>query len=423
MTAQKSSPTIIEGLLENHYEMLVEESAIDPAIVAERGYQTATTKKELRQLGFAATQQDTLSPKESRYGLLMPVRWPHTVESPFSIYRPDHPRMKNGKKVKYEMPTGIQMALDSPPRCHQMLPNPQVPLWVTEGQKKGDAGASRGGCWLVLAGVWNWRGTNEHGGKTTLPELDDIAFNERKTYFVFDSDVVEKRPVYDALVRLKDVVERRGADVWIIHLPSGQNGEKVGVDDWFAANPSRTLHDLQQLASKDLVKPVAPQQIAPEHTKLSAALGDDAPVPSNLLVPLGYEIGSGGIMKVDIVGEGESMRERRISVAPSPIYISGIIEQIGGGDHQLVLVGRYRDQWVRAIATREQVMDSRKLISLANQGLPIVSGRAPLIAEYLDAFETVNMNLLPAARVATQMSWTAGGKYISGRETIRREST
>lgn len=319
------------------------------------------------------------------------------------------------------MPTGVKMALDSPPRCHPMLGDPSIPSFITEGQKTGDAGASRGGCWVIVNGVWNWRGTNEHGGKTTLPELDDVAWNGRKTYFVFDSDVVEKRPVYDALVRFKDAVERRGADVWIIHLPSGPNGEKVGVDDWFAQDPSRTLHDLQQLASRDLVKPVAPERPAPEHTSLTEVLDDEAPVPDGLVVPFGYEIGSGGIMKVDIVGEGESMRERCISVAPRPIFIAGTIEQIGVGDHQLILVGRYRNRWERVIVSRDQAMDSRKLTALANAGLPISSGRAPLIAEYLDAFEAQNLGHLPIARVASQMAWSGRKECLVGKKTLGKE--
>lgn len=144
----------------------------------------------------------------------------------------------------------------------------------------------------------------------------------------------------------------------------------MGVDDWFAADPSRTLHDLLQLASKDLVRPVAPGRAEPDRTPLAQALGDDAPVPGGLVVPLGYEVGPGGVLKVGIMGEGESMRERRTHVAPRPIYVAGIIEEMGGADHQLVLVGRYRERWIRALATREQVMDSRKLTALANIGLP-----------------------------------------------------
>jgi hypothetical protein len=58
-----------------------------------------------------------------------------------------------------------------------------------------------------LLGVWNWRGTNEHGGKVALPEWDLIALNGRQVYIVFDSDVMLKPQVHAALERLKNFLE------------------------------------------------------------------------------------------------------------------------------------------------------------------------------------------------------------------------
>jgi hypothetical protein len=209
--------------------------------------------------------------------------------------------------------------------------------------------------------------------------------------------------------------------VWIIHLPSGSNGEKVGVDDWFAADPSRTLHDLIQLASKELIEPVPARHVPPEGQLLAETMPEDARSPDGLLVPLGYEVGSGGVVKVDVVGEGESMRERRISVAPRPLYIAGIVEAVGGGEHRLLLVGRYRERWMRVLAARADVMDARKLTALAGAGLPVSSGRAGLVSEYLDAFEAQNLDLLPVAKVSAQMAWAPSDEYLRGKGSIEKE--
>ena len=46
---------------------------------------------------------------------------------------------------------------------------------------------SQGLCCIALLGVWNWRGTDEHGGKAALPDWDSIALNDRPGYIVFDS--------------------------------------------------------------------------------------------------------------------------------------------------------------------------------------------------------------------------------------------
>lgn len=95
------------------------------------------------------------------------------------------------------------------PLARARLNDPTVPLFVTEGVKKGDALVSQSLCAVALIGVWNWRGTNEFGGKTALPGWEHVALNGRQVYIVFDSDVMLKKEVHSALVRLKTFLESR----------------------------------------------------------------------------------------------------------------------------------------------------------------------------------------------------------------------
>jgi hypothetical protein len=145
------------------------------------------------------------------------------------------------------------VALDVHPFCRESLADPGVPLFVTEGVKKGDALVSRGLCAVALIGVWNWRGTNEHGGKTALAEWESVALNARKVYVVFDSDVMEKREVHAALSRFKAFLERRGASVLLIYLSTGDGGAKRGVDDYLASG--RAVDDLLEHATAELKRP------------------------------------------------------------------------------------------------------------------------------------------------------------------------
>ena len=94
--------------------------------------------------------------------------------------------------------------------------NHRVPLVVTEGLVKADAGVSRlGVCVVGIAGVWCWRGSNEDGGKTVLADWEHIVLNDREIIVVFDSDVMMKRSVHDALVRLGALLQRRGLRAFI----------------------------------------------------------------------------------------------------------------------------------------------------------------------------------------------------------------
>ncbi len=189
-------------LASHHETMLREESGITQEVVEARGYRTVETKSELKNLGF--TERQCNPP-----GLLIPIYSP-TGEIVNYQFRPDQPRIgKNGRAIKYETPSGTRMVLDVHPFARERLGNPAVPLFITEGIKKGDSLVSRGRCAVALLGVWNWRGRNDDGGLTALAEWDYVALNDREVYIVFDSDVMLKPQVHKAMVRLKAFLESR----------------------------------------------------------------------------------------------------------------------------------------------------------------------------------------------------------------------
>lgn len=228
MTARTDSPPVLEeGLLPHHLAMLREESAIPADVIAERGYRSVEIAAEIKRLGFTDRQARTPA-------LLIPLHDVHGELAGYAI-RPDEPRSHDGKVIKYEMPKGWRQRLDVPKRCRPMLGDPSIPLYVTEGAKKADALAARGICAISLNGVWAWRGTNDSGGKTALPDWDTVALNERLVRIVFDSDVTTKKAVRYALVRLKAFLESRGAVVEIVYLPPVDDDGKQGIDDYLAA--------------------------------------------------------------------------------------------------------------------------------------------------------------------------------------------
>jgi len=214
--------------------MLREESSISDEVIAARGYRTITDPKELTILDFSSKQVRVP-------GLLLPL---HTTDSsqPFCVYRPDSPRVRDGKAVKYEMPAGQGIRLDCPPSCRVALADQKISLFITEGQKKADALASRGACAIALLGVWNFKGKNSFGGVTLLADFDHIALNSRDVRIVFDNDVMRKSEVRKALERLTAHLQRKGAHISAVYLPL--DGPK-GVDEFLASG--KTLSDLEAL--------------------------------------------------------------------------------------------------------------------------------------------------------------------------------
>src|SRR5262249_49384313 len=118
------------------------------------------------------------------------------------------------------------------------------PLYVTEGEKKAAKAVQEGLACIALAGVWSWRAKTESGETAAIPDLDRIAWDGRRVYIVFDSDLVENDQVAHAESALADELARRGADVFGVRLPAGIDGAKVGLDDYLIAHDVTTFRAL-----------------------------------------------------------------------------------------------------------------------------------------------------------------------------------
>jgi hypothetical protein len=191
------------GLFEQHAAMLAA-SNITPEHARADPYRSVDIKKRLEEIGITPKGRNTP-------GLLIPLLRKDGSTWGYQ-YRPDNPRIDaKGKPVKYENPVGQRNGIDIPPGVGRMLDDPSIPLLVTEGSKKADAAACAGLVCIALPGVWSWRSKNDLGGKVAVADWNDIALNGRRIILGFDSDVVIKKSVQDALRSLTDYLEYKGA--------------------------------------------------------------------------------------------------------------------------------------------------------------------------------------------------------------------
>jgi hypothetical protein len=246
---------VIPELLSSHFRHLNEGSGININVIRERGYRSLLGKSEVEKLGFARTQRHVL-------GILIPL-WGVDGNSIVGYqFRPDSPRLNSkGRPIKYETPKGAANRLDCPPSCQKLLADPKIPLWITEGVKKGDALASLGECVIDLTGIWNWRAKNSFGGITVCSDFDSIALNGRQVYVAPDSDYATNQSVSQAVKRLGEFLKRKKANVSIVLLPPGNNGSKTGVDDFLVGG-----HTMAEL--KALVVPAEEAVAAEEQEEL-----------------------------------------------------------------------------------------------------------------------------------------------------------
>jgi len=245
-------------LLQAHIDELTKESAIDPQVVAERGYETIdgptggnhVQMERLEKLGIPGW---ALKGKAPWPGLLIPWYAPHGEKTPCAYQWKPRTPMQNadGKAMKYASQKGVPSRLDVHPRWSRLskatipeIRDVSIPLFITEGIKKGDALTSQGLVAVALNGVQNWR---------RCPDWHDIAVKGRSIYIAFDADARTNRQVRLALNALRQwlLTTKNAARVRFCLPPETFNGKPTkGVDDFFAAGA--TKEDFRALVTPSL---------------------------------------------------------------------------------------------------------------------------------------------------------------------------
>ena len=227
----ENEPTPPPPVLLPHHQTLLVESGVSTPIYIDRGYLSVTKPKELE--GKFSSAQQRLVP-----ALEIPL---YDVYGELAYYqlRPDNPRVSEGRIRKYEIPWRAPNVLDVHPTNTALLGDPSIPLWLTEGIRKGDSLASIGLLAVTLIGVNSWRGKNDADGITVLPDWEKVALKGREVNICFDSDAQQNPNVHTATARLARWLESRGAHVKYVYLPAGEHGAKQGVDDYLGAGHTR----------------------------------------------------------------------------------------------------------------------------------------------------------------------------------------
>jgi hypothetical protein len=143
----------------------------------------------------------------------------HVVLRLFPPFRPldAHGQPTRGT-IKYAQPKG------TPPRLYfprlglvKVLSDPDIPLFVVEGQKKSLAVAETGRAAVGIQGIEGW---HVAGSRALLPDFDLIPLQGRTVELVPDGDWRTNRNVERGVRRFVDALEQRGAHVRLVVLPA-----------------------------------------------------------------------------------------------------------------------------------------------------------------------------------------------------------
>ncbi len=170
-------------------------------------------------------------------------------------YADDYARVRidnpgpDGKR--YRSPKGAGNRLYVPKTlAPTILSDPTQPLYVTEREFKTLKATQDGFPCVALPGVWSWK-TRLHGQSLPIPDLDRVTWPRRRTILVFDSDLADKPSVAWAEHFLCQELRQRGAEVYVLRLPSGPADEKYGLDDFLVARGSEEFRRLPMMTPQE----------------------------------------------------------------------------------------------------------------------------------------------------------------------------
>lgn len=204
-------------------------------------YQALGTKEATEVLGFdhaeAGLGLTYWDPRDLNKQLSVAPKWSQFIRIR-KLHEIGATLTADQKKYKYLSSRGSGCAAYFPPNADwpTILGDITQTIIITEGELKSAKTTKEGYPTIGLGGVYSF-GNKEHG-TTFLKELDYINWIRRRVIIIFDSDIINNENIVAALNKLAAELVDRGALVYTVIIPMGEDGKKQGLDDWFVNNPN-----------------------------------------------------------------------------------------------------------------------------------------------------------------------------------------
>lgn len=125
-----------------------------------------------------------------------------------------------------------------------------------------------------------------------------------------------------------------------------------------------------------------------------------------LLAPPRYRVVPGGIW----CGDDQ--------IALEPIVVTGVTRDLETSAIRWDMAWRWRGKWWRRSVERHHALDSRKLMALAEFGLPVNSDNSGALVRYLAEFEAANLPLVGERATTARMGWLGPRVFQLGPQCI-----
>lgn len=224
------------------------------AAFAAKMEESAISASHQKKLGFVPTPKDK-TPKETPFqeaGILIPYFDIDGTKNKFWRYRYlQQPKLTGfaaqtkRKPLKYVQAPNSLNKLYFPPVIdwEEVAGDCLTPILITEGEfKSASACINTEYPCIGLGGVWSWQSGKRK--MPLIPDFEEIKWEQRPVYIVYDSDAVTNPMVMQAENALARALTNIGAEPHIVRLPMGDDDAKMGLDDFIVHRGVEALDDL-----------------------------------------------------------------------------------------------------------------------------------------------------------------------------------
>jgi uncharacterized protein (DUF927 family) len=193
---------------------------------------------------------------------------------------------------------------------------------------------------------------------------------------------------------------------------------KGDVSDWVFQGG--TLEQLEALVNVAEEWHSIPDLKVVPHAVLLSDFLTDAPC-DGLALPLAWRVRKAGVsfLKLDREGDVEE-----VEVTASPFFVRSRCINVDSNTEKLELLYLRDHAWKPIFIERGIALDQRKVVQLADYGLPVDSTNSKLVVKYLHAFEAANADHLPRHLTVSGFGWKGRNHdayFVLRDRTIGRE--
>jgi len=139
-------------------------------------------------------------------------------------------------------------------------------------------------------------------------------------------------------------------------------------------------------------------------------LRDTVPdLPLDLALPPNFKFHNSGVLLVKETSSGDIMTYK---AAGAPVIISERLFNVDTETEKLEICFRHLNGWRRVLFPRSTVFDARKILRLADFGVPVSSESAKYLVKWFDALADINQDAIPVAQAVSKLGWRGDREFV-----------